>query len=510
MSKELIINRFDGGIADDNREQLSNTCTITKHFDIHSNPFRLTPYRSTEADTNDGSTSTGMKQYNVYHFQLGSDDKLYGLGRQSGFDRPKIVSKADPTTGNWTLNGTAEGGATRILGCFIEWQSTFWMFSGTTNISKWVIGGSFTDAVATVASTITSVAQGVIGTDDNLYMFYNNVVVRVSPAGSVTDAVLTLPSDGRITSACMYGKFMAIAWATGTADNSGGRSRLFIWDLSSSDVTDAIDMGEGQLKVVGNIEGRIVGITDYFMTNAFGLLDASLVIRMYNGGIPQVMKDLKLTQSASVASKPIVRDVVIKANKIYFAANIPFNGSTSTQSTWNLGIYSFGRKNINSPFALTVAYTEEAVDTDNFRINSIGNAGNYWFINHSTDGSVTKTDDSANFTNTSIYETIRLNMGDSNFKKKLIGAAVSTVALPTAGQVVLKYKVDAETTFTTISTNTTDNSVSLEDVINRTTGATLPEFKEIQFRIESTGGAEVTGLKIVYDDARNLLKTKSY
>lgn len=508
MSKEIIIQRFDGGIADDNRQQTINSFTITKHFDIYSNPFRLTPYRSTEADTDDGSTSTGMKQYDVRHFQLSTiSGKLYGLGRQSAVDRPKIVSKADPTSGAWTLEATAEGGATRILGCFIEWQGAFWMFSGTTNVSKWVIGSTFTDTVATVG-TITHAAQGVIATDNNLYIFYNNKVVRVSAAGTVTDAVLTLPSDGRITSATMFGDYMAIGWASGTTLSSGGRSKLYIWNLSATDVTDSVDMGEGQLMVLGNIEGKIIGISDFFISSAFGILNGSVVIRMYGGGTPTVLKELKTNQTGAIGR--FIRDVVIKANKMYFVAALPFNGSTSSESTFNVGIYSFGRKNINSELALTLDYVEEGLSASNFRINSFGNAGNYWFINHSADGSITKTDDAANYTFTSIYESLRFNGGDSNFKKKLLGVSVSTVALPAAGQVVLKYKKDAETSFTTISTNTTDNSVYQEEVNIRGTGSNFPEFNEIVFRIESTGGAEITGLKFVHDDAKNLLKTRAY
>ena len=57
---------------------------------------------------------------------------------------------------------------------------------------------------------------------------------------------------------------------------------------------------------------------------------------------------------------------------------------------------------------------------------------------------------------------------------------------------VLQYATDEDITtgsFTTIFTNTTDNSISQSNVDS------LPkEYKEIQFRIESTGNAEITGL----------------
>ena len=180
---------------------------------------------------------------------------------------------------------------------------------------------------------------------------------------------------------------------------------------------------------------------------------------------------------------------------MYWVASVPFALSTSTESTYHLGIWVFGRKNINSNFTLSLDYIEEGVDTANFYINSFGAAGDYWFINHSADGSITKTDDAGNYTFTSLYESQTFNGGDSSETKKLIGVTVFTAPMPAAGQIVLKYRKDEDTSFTTIFTHTTDNSISHSAINIESSGATLPEYKEIIFRIESVGGAEITGLK---------------
>jgi hypothetical protein len=44
---------------------------------------------------------------------------------------------------------------------------------------------------------------------------------------------------------------------------------------------------------------------------------------------------------------------------------------------------------------------------------------------------------------------------------------------------------------------TTDNAVRHTALNIETSGANLPTYKEIQFRVESTGGAVVTGLKFL-------------
>ncbi len=490
---EQKITQFSGGIADDPREPRSNQAAIIKHFDIFSNPYKLTPYRSTEADTNDGSTSDGMKQYDVRNFKLGTDGKLWGLGKNaSGY--PKIVNKADPTTGNWTLPASAEGNAARIPGCFIEWASAFWFLQGTNQVAKFTLAGTLTNSVSTVGTTITTTAQGLVF-GDNLFIPYNNKLIKISSGGAVTDDVTpALPSDMRITSLAQWGNYIMIGMAYGTSATAipVGKSKMFQWDGSSTTAfNDTIDMGEGALMCLGTVEGMVVGVSDKYLSSSLGLTRGSMVIRGWRGGQPEVLKEVVANQTVTLGR--FLNEVVIKNNKMYWVASVPFNQSTTTESTFHLGIWGFGRKNVNSNYALTLEYVEEGIDTANFKIVSFGNAGNYWFINHSADGSITKTDDAANYTFTSIYESQILDGDDVSVPKDLVGVTVFTAPLPTAGQVVLKYRKDEETTWTTIFTNTTDNSLSYSAVNIESSGAALPQFKEIQFRIESTEGAEITG-----------------
>lgn len=506
--KQIIVQRFDGGIADDTREQASNKVAIVKHFDIYSNPFRLSPHASTEAATTVGADATGLKQYDVRKFQYASDGNLYGLGIQPGATtRTKILKNADATAETWTAPATAESGLNNSAAwrdCFIEWQGAFWMFGGTTSVSKWVLASTFTDTVASLGTTITHVAQGVIGKDNNLYMFYNNIVVRVNPAGSVTDNVLTLPSNGRITNACMYGNTMAIAWASGTTLGTGGYSRLYLWDMVSADVSEMIEWGEGQLMVIGNLEGRVIGVTDLNMSSSLGRNQGSVVISSYSGGSPSIIKQIRTTATTTLGK--LKRDVVIKGNKMYWVMALPFYDSTSTVTTHHIGIWSFGRNSASYDYALSLDYTEPNLETSNWVIGSFGNAGNYWWINHSVDGSVTKTNDQATYTTTSYFDTVKYNGGDVNKLKRLVGVAVSKAS--TTGQVVLKYKTETDSSFVTMHTMATGTAVSQELISIVSTGKNLPEFHEIQFRVESTGGAEITGLKFVYEEKDTLLNLK--
>ncbi|RLF07592.1 MAG: hypothetical protein DRJ64_02695, partial [Thermoprotei archaeon] len=168
--KTVIIDNFSGGISGDDRLRQYGVGSMVKNFKVLDN--RLIPNRSMEEDNSDGSTDDGIKQYDLYHpTQVKGSTSIYALGKTSA-GYPKIIKKTNATTSGWTLPSTAEGSAARITGSFIEWQDAFWMFSGTTNVSKWAIGGTFTDTVETLGETINTVAHSVIGADDNMYMFY--------------------------------------------------------------------------------------------------------------------------------------------------------------------------------------------------------------------------------------------------------------------------------------------------------------------------------------------------
>lgn len=494
----IEINNFNGGVSDDVRQNTTNKFSISRHFDIFTNPNSLTPYRSSEADTHDGSSATGMKQYRIKNFLLGSDGRLYGLGKQASLSKPKIFYKTDPTSGNWTLPATAEGSGALIYDSFIEWGTTksLWMFSGTVDVSKWVINSTFTNSVSTVATAITTVAQSLIAKDNNMYMFYNNIVVRVSPAGGVSDAQLTLPVNGRITSACMFGNYMAIAWVTGTSSTGSGISRIYLWDLVSPDVAESILWSEDSMSlIIGNINGVIVGVSDSFLSSSFGVGGGSIFIKIWGGGAISTIKELKAT--ALVSAGKFIKTVQVVKDRLYFGMSIPFRGNAEVSGLWVVS------KNYNGEYVTTIDRIEEA---DTAAIEGFFIIGNYVFIAHSADGSITKTDDQVSFTETSIYESLinpSMPPEHRTVKKQLKSVQVSYDPLPAAGQVVLKYKADGGS-YTTIFTETTDNKMATESGYIAS-GSPFAVGREYQFKIESTGGAIITGLKYRYNVIPTLL-----
>lgn len=489
MSKTISIeiNQFNGGISDDPRLPKPTEFQITKHFDIFTNPRRLTPYRDLSADTNDGSTATGMRQYFVRDFLYASASaKLYGLG-QTGAGLTKIVYKADATTGNWTLPSSSEGNGAVQNGCFVEYKDYIWGFQGTTQVFKWgLLSGtpSITNTAGTVG-TITSVAQGVIAKDDNLYLPYNNKIVRVNSSGTVSDAVLTLPTNLKITSICNLGNYLAIGCAPVASYN--GVSKVFLWNLTSTDVTETIEWGEGDLRILESIEGLLVGVTDRYLNNSVGAGKGSMIVQVYSGGSPQVVKEV-FTQALTGKTIPITK--VVKNNRVFWSAKIMTN---SAGTEYNEGIWSFGRKNSGYLYALTLDTIDENVNTSG--IQAFGTAANYFFIAHSADGSIDKTSATATYTFTSAIESQIYDAGDVDSDKTLLSCKVSFRKLSSGESVTLKYRIDGATSWTTIGTASTAGDLSHTFLNIESTGIEFASGREFEFRIESTGGAEITGYK---------------
>ncbi len=485
------LNQFFGGIADDIRKASSTEFSISKHFDIFSNPQRLTPYRSLEADTETSVSATDLKQYLVRDFLYASaSTKLYGLGQTAG-GLTKIVQKAVAESGLWTTPASSEGNGAVQNGCFFEYKDYAWGFQGTNQIFKWgLLSGtpSITNSVSTVASTITSVANGIIAADGNGYMAYNNVVVRIATdASTITDSAKTVPTNYKITSLENYGSYMAIGCSP--KDSFNGTSKVFLWNLSSDLFAETIDWGEGDLRILGTVEGLLVGISDRYLNNATGAGKGSLIIRGYSGGAAQVLKEV---YTQALVGKTIPTSKVVKNDRLFFAAKIMTN---SSGTEYNEGLWSFGRKNVNYPYSLTLDIVCEAADTDG--IQAFATAGNYFFVAHSNDGSIHKTNDASTFTYTSIFET--LIWGDGFTNRKLKSFILTTAPIPTGGSVTVKVRNDDDTSYTTIGTLSTVGATSRQFVNIESTAAAFPQSRESQFRLESTGGAEITGWLPVYE-----------
>lgn len=476
--------RFDGGIASDLRNARFNQAGNIEHFEVRGG--RLLPRRSTEA--------VETKSLDIVKFAYApnnTDYSLYGLGVDSGAIADVYeIDDADLTAASPTWGGSFPGpgtGARNELVWF-HYKDYIYYWEGGITLARFgpLSGNRAINIYQSI--TYTDLAEPVHHpADDIAYFFHDNDVAKLNNT-TFTDNALTLPTNLKIVSATAYGNYLAIACA-GIVSGQIGNSIVFLWDRDSSltTISHKYDLGEGDVKILANVGGELVAILDEYSVSAFAAQRSAVVIKKLVGGEFREVERIDFTTTGTALytdpslTSPCNKIETTKA--VYFAMKAVRGNDTIS------GVWSYSDKG-----ALTCEHIEE--DDDGNGIQGFYKLGNYWWIAHSNDGSVNRTSDQSDFTFTSKYDTPIIGDGEKTYKLK--GVSVFTEPLPAAGQIVSKYRKDEESSFSTIRTFTTDNDIRHSSGVD-SNGDTLPHFKELQIRVESTGGAVITGIKVAYE-----------
>ena len=484
------INDFSGGMTSEERLNNSRFATLIKGFDAHTFKKKLVPNRSSE--DGDTAAATSQKRNFCLAVRTGTAWYLYALGVISGTGKAEVMMKdlATLDTSGWnTPNNNQSSAGSTNFNLFVYYKKTGLIYGAREGTHIWAFDPTsavaWNDDIITTNGgspfTYTNMAQGLVHSkDDILYIPYDNKIAK-NDNGSWTNAILTLPSHFKITSICEYGNFLAIA---ATPVSSYGKAKIFLWDMSSIVWNEEIEVGEGALQVLENVEGTLIGIS--YITSFVSSLGEKIVIRSY----PKRFEPIELISSSTAADA--LRIAKQKINKyLYFLGNLEING-VALSGLWKVdanGKVVFDRTPNNDVAPQTL-----------WNFFSVKNCFFISYINSGGAYALSKTNDQAAYSSSSYYETLKINGGDSDLKKKLVGATVMFEPLPSAGKVSLKYRKDEETSWTTIFVDfTTDNAMSHGAINIESSGAKLPEFNEIQFQIISYGGAVITGLKYKYD-----------
>ena len=522
---ETKIDRFDGGIVNDPRDPREATARIMSNFNTISSPRKMTPYRSSENGDVSASTQT-IRNFLIARLYTTPTFALYGLGVVSGTGRAQIYYK-DLTTGaandlddsDWTgtANQTSPAGAT-AFSLFVYYPKTGYIYGAQGGSQIWRYDPDGGDAFANThqALTYTDIGQGVVHSkDDILYIpYFNAAGPTAAIARNNTDTwnntALSLPTHYMPVCICEYGNYLAI----GCAHRDGlSNSRVFLWDRNSSlsTIHESIDWGTGSLVILEEIDGELIGISlkggsaaaGWFtgIPNGTAPHNDRVLFRKLVGNKAFKFFELAANHASTrnTTQIPSYRQKV--DNRLYFQMLIELNGSVRD------GVWSIGRSSPDAPLALIHERTSNnntaLLTSDSVR--GFFMVGDYLFQSYTTAGThaTTKTDDSTTgFSHNSVYETKTFNGTqygyDATYYKDLVEVSVMTEYMPAAGQITLAYQTNQNigtSTWTTIFTNSTNNSISHTANNVESGGTALPkDYKEIAFRILATGGAEVTGL----------------
>ncbi len=496
---KVIINRFAyGGLAKNSRTPSTNKAGYVQNFDILNYPETLKPYR--------GMTENETKAYFITDFQyinggVGIGDNILGFGVQSGqgiSGRAELYMKtsSDPVDGSWTTALTSSGTATKQRGTnsrlFFLYQGYIYYACGGTHIARIgdleSSGSSATLNETYYALTYTTfVTQAIRHSKDGIMYFgADNILYYKNGTGPITEAI-TFATNMIISSVEEFGNYILIACKP---KNLIGESVVFLWDRDVNITTplpnESIQWGSGIIKVIGRVDGIPIGIS--LIGGSVFNINPKIVIKKYTGSEPQIIHEFVAEDtSITLYDKKWQTD-----NRLYFGASLKLNGENRHT------IFCVGKNDTGE----IIAYPDINIDNDTAItiINGFAKFDDIWFVAHNSDGSINQTLNDGGYTGTSIWESLKnpyMNIEDRHLLKKLINVSVSFSKLPQNGQVVLKYRLDGATSWDTIKTETTDNGVNFKTA-NLSSGQQFKQGREIEFRIESTGGAEITELSYEY------------
>lgn len=484
----VYINNFGQSMVSDPRS--SRGVQLVKHFDNFTRSNALVPYRDVE-DAYSGQTTFQGQNFLMYN------SELYVLGRQPSVARALILKKTDITDTHWSspANGEDPTNVITNYNLFAEYKGVLW---GTNTQGLWSYNvGTATFTTVAQAFSYTNVTQAIIHSKDDIFYFgYTNstasYIASKNGAGAWNITALTLPSNVIVTSLCEYGNFLAIACRP---SQIGGKSIVYLWDRDSTltTVSESIDLGNKDVYVMENIDGILTFVsTTPYLTSAN---PSKLIFSYYaGGGSDTVLTNLTPRLSGAIGVSVIGRQKY--DNRLYF-------GLTAT--SWSgtiydyVGVWSIGR--VNGEFLVQFSFKPDN-DTLPQHIKGFYIVRDFVYISYQDastgDYGMSKTNDQALFTCTSVYTT-QINDGmpanDKPKKKQLNAVVVTYEPLPANGQVVLKYKVDNES-YATVFTETTNNAQFTEMTLAGSTQFTAG--RDYQFQIESTGGAVITGFGYRY------------
>lgn len=479
MSTTVSLTKF-AGMTNDEHDPSVSACMLSKGFDIHTRPNRLSPRRSSE---------------NGYAFQdlvrmvnfLYANNRLYGLGTlNSGTPSTFIQYTSTIDVPSWTstANNSAAGAPDQNL--FSYYRGYIYGASSGSRLWQYDVTGATSFTSTWQSLSYSSIGQGLVHSqDDILYIPYDNKIAAWD-GSSFNATAIVLPDIYTVASISEYGNYLAIACKPASGY---GNSRMFLWDRdqSLSTLSESIDWGEGSLAVCEEIQGALVGVS---ISNVVAVAP-KLILKVYTSQGAQTFLELPVTTTSFIYTKQKVD------GGLFFLADLTINGERHT-GAWSV------TGNTTSGFSFVHEYlpdNDTDLDLGTGLLHGFNIVGGFAYIAYETNGVfyLSKTDDQTNFDSTSVRVTTA-NQGmpaaDRPRIKKLQAVSLSYIPLPSNASATLEYCVDGGD-WIAIFAETTDGVPSTEMTVDAS-GTAFADGRNYQFRVKSNGGAEITGLQYRY------------
>lgn len=499
---KAIINRFDGGMAEDLRTTATNQCASSVNFDISTNPHKLIPYSDPVAETHAGGSVTDYNITDVTVLNVsGTTPTIYGMGRvSSGSSNVAIFKKSS------TSDITAQWSASLATIVSVQDPGTLVSYyDQTAGVDKLYFLGantgfySFTDpSTITSLGALSAVVPGVSypkpyrhPIDNTIYMGSANKVYKFDAVTYTTPTLLhTFGANFMTQSFTEWGSHLAIA---GRPITKSSKSSVYLSNrvLPNDGAQQVIDWGEGSLVGIENIGGPLVGISYTEDVGEYSTISSyKLYIKVWNGGEVQTVKEIETRRTDEVKIWKAKHD-----NKLYFGFDT------------DRALYVVGKNKLGEWFVTGDRYYNPTGSYITGTLNGISFVGDIAFIAYQdggTTGYLARQGTGSTYSLTSYYNTTInpvMEVSHRTLRKRLKSVRVAYTAKANNGTVGVGFRQDTQTAaFTSIVSNT--EATAGEYVIHADmteAGESFDEGYEFQFQFTSTGNVAIKQFEYEYD-----------
>lgn len=507
MARKRIYNhtRFDGGMTDSPRD----TSNLTKlayisHLDIYRDPNQMYVMPGFVSDDDYDSTEHGLRDYDIQAFNTAtSQDRIYALGKKIDGTGSKIFVRI--------YSGT-------------EWEEPsggFAVFAieGTADLVDYpffhYINPEFYYPVkASPGIDIAEHGPNAIDDYDADWQEYDPVSTFSSrfilrqvftgsayfSQGSVNSYGLTLITSSGITKNAKSSSLFIRDFATGDYQvgihgllTNPRRGQALLWDAASLLADQNIATGKGTPIAIGFPSNIWATVTVSTSVEAEANGKSEMIVRLLNGESPEVVYRLEAISAFNGISDSF------SLNDQYQDSMLWYNKAEVKDSEFVQGIWAFGKGSLQSQYGVSLLLNTETLGLVR---NTYVNGNAIWFI-HNENGSVSRLDnfETGTYDVPATIETL-IYGADSPYLKELNGISVVTEDLPSGGSVVVSYRTDEDSAWTTMGTSNTTGS--RKHNFTRANGTSIGRFQEIQFRIVITGKTAVKNIMVAVTETEDL------
>lgn len=492
---QVIIDKFDGGIAEDVRTHNTDECEVSRNFDVFTNPHKLIPFGDSIADT---ATGLDMNDIRITDVNI-SANGITATGYESAIStKPTFYTKTDVVTA--FTKQIAAAGNQYVPNSLVVYRDKDFCLGWNSGAGTYTLYRFDSVVLITSCGTLTAAGTGsllarpfVHPEDNMLYIVIGTVITRYDGVNNIgSGASLSyssiLPTGLVTTSVCDYGTYLAIGMQHSLAT---GNSVCYLWgrDGTLNTLQATIDCGEGNLRIVENLDNNLIFIMtaqDAF----FSALTPRMLVKIYQGGVVTTLKTIPLA-STNVAGNSKIKN----STRLYIA----FGADDC--------VYAIGKNKSGNYIVTKDRYLFNGTTVGGTLAPYLSMIGDIMWRAFETAAGVfslyrsrySSMGETISYNSTSIYRTtINPNMRiQDRYDNKQLDSVRLAFTGAVSGTTTVKYSVDGSA-FATLFAYSNAAGETVREAATQDNGDALLQGREIQFQIECTGGSQIKELAYSY------------